>query len=86
MEKINELIGRYGEGSNVVAPAMTIYIGEAHPIDEWRLPNSLVEQDFASTGGNFISLHSNLEARVSAAKLLLKRKELKGELVCDSMR
>ena len=85
---MNDLVDRFsksGSCSSNVARFLTIYIEEAHPVDEWRLPNSAVEQELRAAGDAPIGSHTNLCARLSAAQLFVQRKGIKGGIVCDSM-
>jgi hypothetical protein len=72
----------YCSGSNAVARMLTIYIEEAHAVDEWILPESEVIQTGEADG---LVVHRNIKERISAAKRLVKNRHLNCEVVCDSM-
>jgi type I thyroxine 5'-deiodinase len=64
---------------------LTIYIEEAHPADEWRLPESKVEREL-SEHNDIISTHQNMKQRLDVAQRFIERKGIKGDVVCDGMK
>lgn len=62
-----------------MARMLTIYIEEAHAIDEWILP----ESEPIVTGEALIPVHKNIDDRITAAKSLIKNRKLLCETVCD---
>lgn len=72
----------YCDGDEAVAKMLTIYIEEAHAVDEWRLPES--EVDVTGEVAN-ITVHQSITERISAAKHLVNTRKLNLEVVCDSM-
>jgi len=83
VDAVNQIFEHYcsGKSGQKVAELVTIYIEEAHAIDEWRLPDSDVEvRDKA-----YIKAHKSMEERLVAANLFVKNRGIRGEVVCDSM-
>jgi hypothetical protein len=73
----------YCSGNNAVANMLTIYIEEAHAIDEWNLPDSEIIQNGEV---NDITVHKNIHERISVAKRFIKNRNIKCNVVCDSMK
>ena len=71
-----------GDGSNqeAVAKMLTIYIEEAHAIDEWVLPESEVQVKNVN-----IKVHKTLEERRQVAATFIKDTNITCETVVDSM-
>ena len=68
------------EGKDAVAKFLTIYIEEAHATDEWILPES---EPITTGEAAFIKVHQSQEERITAAKALIKNRNLLSETVCD---
>ena len=83
---MNTLISEYCTGKTAVARWLTIYIEEAHAEDEWRLPESRVEQDLKKNGDAPIAMHQDLDERLNAARLFVERKRIRSDVVVDTMR
>lgn len=75
------IYSNYCTGPDAVAQLLTIYIEEAHASDEWKLPESTVEVEMATS----IAVHQSMNERLEAAKLFQIRRNFQSELVCDSM-
>ena len=60
---------------------LTIYIEEAHAVDEWVLPESQVEV----SGEGAIPVHRSISERLFAARRLVSNRHIMSEVVCDSM-
>lgn len=67
---MTSLYENYCSGGNKVAQLLTIYIEEAHPMDEWRLPESEVEVK----DGVALRTHQVMDDRLAAAKLFVKNR------------
>lgn len=79
---MNSIQSNYCTGEQAVAKLLTIYIEEAHSVDEWLLP----ESEPIKTGEVInIKVHKNINERLNAAKLLIKNRNLLSETVCDDM-
>jgi hypothetical protein len=78
---MNSLYTNYCAGDKSVAKMLTIYIEEAHPIDEWILPES---EPITTGEASTIKVHQNIQERLAAAKSLIKNRNLLCETVCDS--
>lgn len=78
-----QLATSYCTGKDKVARMLSIYIEEAHALDEWVLPESLVETEMDT----HIKVHTTIQERIAAAKLLQQRRATGPdlEIVCDSM-
>ena len=57
---------------------LTIYLEEAHAVDDWAVPLS------RRTGGH-IRLAKNINQRIAAAKSFIADNNYPGEVVCDCM-
>jgi len=68
---------------NAVARFVTIYIAEAHPRDEWWLPDAINAKEGQS---GCILQHKNIDNRIQAAKTFVKDFNVTFEVVCDSMK
>lgn len=78
---MNSIQSNYCTGKQAVAKLLTIYIEEAHAVDEWLLP----ESEPVKTGEVInIKVHKNINERLNAAKLLIKNRNLLSETVCDA--
>lgn len=75
------IYSNYCTGLDAVAQLLTIYIEEAHASDEWKLPESTVEVEMATS----IAVHQSISERLEAAKLFQVRRNFQSEIVCDSM-
>ena len=78
---MNSLYTNYCTGSNTVAKMLTIYIEEAHAIDEWILPES---EPITTGEASSIKVHQNIDERTHAAQTLVKKRNLLCETVCDT--
>ena len=78
---MNSIYTHYCSGNAAVAKMLTIYIEEAHAVDEWVLPESEVEV----SGETAIPVHQNISERISAARRLVSNRGILSETVCDSM-
>jgi len=67
---IHALLNKFRDQVN----SLTVYIKEAHAIDQWPLGNEVV-----------ISQHKNVEERINAAKLFQQNTNYLGPLVIDTM-
>ncbi len=76
-----DIYDNYCSGIAANAKLLTIYIEEAHPLDEWFLP----EAPDVITGKALISTHRSLEDRLAAARRFKAEKQFPIELVVDSM-
>ena len=83
---MNELITRYCKGKKATAKWLTIYIEEAHPADEWRLPQSRVEKELEEQGDAPIEMHANMTERLETARLFVDRKGIAADVVVDTMK
>lgn len=72
-------------GADAAARWVTLYIEEAHPEDEWRLPASRVEEELKANGDAPITTHADLQARLEAADLFVRRKDIQSAVYVDSM-
>ncbi len=83
MKDVNELFSKYCVGGDkAVARLLHIYIEEAHAVDEWILPESVVMKSGEVAD---IKAHVTLADRTAAARLLVKNRSVLGEMMCDSM-
>lgn len=71
LPKYNEIVQSFGK----VADFVTVYIAEAHPLDEWALLN---HEKFSRLQ------HRTLDERLSSASVL-KSEGILGDLVVESM-
>ncbi|KXJ22422.1 type I iodothyronine deiodinase [Exaiptasia diaphana] len=69
--EFGEIVDRFSN----VADFLTIYIEEAHPMDEWSLKNNHLD----------IPQHKSLDERCKAAQVLLDSGKLKTKLLVDSL-
>lgn len=69
---------QYCSGPKPLARFYTIYIEEAHAIDEWFLPEAPSKA--------CIKVHKTIEDRIQAAKNFIKYTNCQFELVCDTMK
>lgn len=83
MDAVKQIYDHYcsGKSGTKVADMLTIYIEEAHAIDEWRLPDSDVEAKDKA----FIKAHKTMKDRLEAANLFVKNRGINCPVVCDSM-
>ena len=63
-----------------VARMLTIYIEEAHAVDEWVLPESEVQKKQVN-----IKAHATLQERMTAAAAFVTDSNIESEVVVDSM-
>jgi hypothetical protein len=82
---MNGLIKRFCTEKTAIAKWLTIYIEEAHPADEWRLPDSRVEKELEEHGDGPISMHADMDERLEAARLFVERKHLLSDIFVDTM-
>ena len=66
------------------AQMLTIYIEEAHPVDEWRLAESKVEKELLENNDSPIAMHQNINERLQIANKFVKRKNLMCDVCVDS--
>jgi hypothetical protein len=78
---MNSIYSHYCSGDAAVAKMLTIYIEEAHAVDEWVLPESEVEV----SGEAAIPVHQSISERIAAARRLISNRRILSETVCDSM-
>lgn len=78
---MTEIHKNYCSGDSKCANLLTIYIEEAHAIDEWHLP----EAPDIKSGNALISVHQNIEERINAAKKFVKCKNFTMDIAVDSM-
>lgn len=77
------MYSEYCQGENAVARLLTIYIEEAHPKDEWYLPDAV---DIKNGNADNIFTHKSLSDRLSAASLFRDHKKLEMDILVDSMK
>eukprot|EP01035_Chromulina_nebulosa_P018783 gene18783-24550_t len=75
-----EIYQHYCNGPNAEAKLLTIYIEEAHAVDEWHLPDA----PDVKKGIAIIKAHQNLNDRLTAAKTFISCKKFVCETVVDS--
>jgi hypothetical protein len=61
---------------------LTIYIEEAHPLDEWFLPEAVGD----NTKRIIAEQHKSIASRIDAAKTYIEESNNPMEVVCDSLR
>lgn len=71
LDTFNAIVDRYSH----VADFLTVYVAEAHPLDEWALLN---HEKFSR------HQHTTIEERIAAAKVL-QSEGIQGALVVDSL-
>lgn len=81
---MNTLYSQYCSTDNkqqeAVAKMLTIYIEEAHAVDEWILPESEVQAKQVN-----IKAHVSLQERLAAASKFVSDTNIQSEVVVDSM-
>jgi hypothetical protein len=75
---MHSILDKYCQ-TNQVAQLLTVYIEEAHAIDEWDLPDS--------KGSHSVRIHQHrsINDRLKAASNFISDMEFRGEVVCDSI-
>jgi hypothetical protein len=76
-----DIFEHYCKGDKAVARMLTIYIEEAHPRDEWWLPDSP-----EASGKRCVYVHKTIDERLAAARRFIEGNSFPIELVCDTMK